>query len=65
MEKLTMDEDSRANLERWLEPYLQVSGDRKSIQHMAPRVEALNYDRLHHLIGARIRDSGPLEACLW
>lgn len=28
--------------------------DRKSIQPMAARTEALNYDRLHHFIGAGI-----------
>lgn len=79
-----MDENWQADLERWLEPYLQVlgnkmrrrmcpayiagligPGDRKSIQPMAARAEALNYDRLHHFIGAGIWDSGPLEACLW
>jgi SRSO17 transposase len=29
-------------------------GDRKSIQPMAARVDAINYDRLHHFIGAGI-----------
>lgn len=40
-------------------------GDRKSIQPMAARADALNYDRLHHFIGAGIWDSAPLEAILW
>jgi len=40
-------------------------GDRKSIQPMAARVDALSYDRLHHLIGAGLWDSAPLEATLW
>jgi SRSO17 transposase len=40
-------------------------GDRKSIQPMAARAEALSYDRLHHFIGAGIWDSAPLEATLW
>lgn len=40
-------------------------GDRKSIQPMAARADALSYDRLHHFIGAGIRDSAPLAATLW
>jgi len=40
-------------------------GDRKSIQPMAARVDALSYDRLHHFIGAGLWDSAPLEATLW
>lgn len=41
------------------------SGDRKSIQLMAARADALSYDRLHHFIGAGLWDSAPLEATLW
>ncbi len=40
-------------------------GDRKSIQPMAARADALSYDRLHHFIGPGIWDSAPLEATLW
>lgn len=40
-------------------------GDRKSIQPMAARVDAISYDRLHHFIGASVWDSAPLEATLW
>lgn len=40
-------------------------GDRKSIQPMAARSDAIPYDRLHHLIGAGLWDSAPLEATLW
>lgn len=40
-------------------------GDRKSIQPMAARSEAIPYDRLHHFIGAGLWDSSPLEATLW
>lgn len=40
-------------------------GDRKSIQPMAARVDAINYDRLHHFIAAGLWDSAPLEATLW
>ncbi len=40
-------------------------GDRKSIQPMATRVDAVSYDRLHHFIGAGVWDSAPLEATLW
>jgi len=40
-------------------------GDRKSIQPMAARVDAISYDRLHHFIGAGVWDSAPLEATLW
>lgn len=40
-------------------------GDRKSIQPMAARADALGYDRLHHFIGAGLWDSAPLEATLW
>lgn len=40
-------------------------GDRKSIQPMAARVDALSYDRLHHFIGAGLWDSAPLETTLW
>lgn len=40
-------------------------GDRKSIQPMAARSDAIPYDRLHHFIGAGLWDSAPLEAILW
>ncbi len=40
-------------------------GDRKSIQPMAARTDAIPYDRLHHFIGAGLWDSAPLEAILW
>jgi len=40
-------------------------GDRKSIQPMAARSDAISYDRLHHFIGAGLWDSTPLEATLW
>jgi len=40
-------------------------GDRKSIQPMAARADALSYNRLHHSIGAGLWDSAPLEARLW
>jgi SRSO17 transposase len=79
-----MTEDWRRELERWLEPYLAVRGnktrrgmcpayiaglidpgDRKSIQPMAARADAVSYDRLHHFIGAGLRGSAPLEQALW
>jgi SRSO17 transposase len=40
-------------------------GDRKSIQPMAMRSDAVPYDRLHHFIGAGLWDKAPLEATLW
>uniref|UniRef100_UPI0038D0985A transposase n=1 Tax=Gluconobacter cerinus TaxID=38307 RepID=UPI0038D0985A len=40
-------------------------GDRKSIQPMAARSDAVPYDRLHHFIGAGLWDQAPLEATLW
>jgi SRSO17 transposase len=40
-------------------------GDRKSIQPMAARSDAVAYYRLHHFIGAGLWDSAPLEATLW
>lgn len=40
-------------------------GDRKSVQPMAARTDAVPYDRLHHFIGAGLWDSAPLEATLW
>lgn len=40
-------------------------GDRKSIQPMATRFDAIPYDRLHHFIGAGLWASAPLEATLW
>ena len=40
-------------------------GDRKSIQPMAARSDAISSDRLHHFIGAGLWDSAPLEATLW
>ena len=39
-------------------------GDRKSVQPMAARTDAVGYDRLHHFIAAGIWDSAPLEAAL-
>ena len=40
-------------------------GDRKSIQPMAARADAIPYDRLPHFIGAGLWDSTPLEATFW
>ncbi len=40
-------------------------GDRKSIQPMAARSDAVPYDRLHHFIGAGLGDNAPLDATLW
>jgi len=40
-------------------------GDRKSIQPMAARSDAIPYDRLHQFIGAGLWDKAPLEATLW
>lgn len=40
-------------------------GDRKSIQPIAARADALSHDWLHHFIGAGLWDSMPLEATLW
>jgi SRSO17 transposase len=37
-------------------------GERKSIQPMAERVAACEYDQLHHFIAAGIWDAAPLEA---
>jgi SRSO17 transposase len=39
-------------------------GDRKSVQPMAARDEAVGYDQLHHFIADGVWDSAPLEAAL-
>jgi len=39
-------------------------GDRKSIQPMAARTGEVDYDQLHHFIGAGVWDSTPLDATL-
>ena len=39
-------------------------GDRKSVQPMAARDEAVSYDQLHHFIAAGVWDSTPLAAAL-
>jgi SRSO17 transposase len=39
-------------------------GDRKSVQPMAARDAAVNYDQLHHFIGSGVWDAAPLEAVL-
>jgi SRSO17 transposase len=39
-------------------------GDRKSVQPMAARDGAVNYDQLHHFIASGVWDSAPLEAAL-
>lgn len=39
-------------------------GDRKSVQPMAARAEAVGYDQLHHFVAAGVWDSAPLEAAL-
>ncbi len=39
-------------------------GDRKSVQPMAARDAAVNYDQLHHFIGSGVWDAAPLEAAL-
>ena len=36
-------------------------GDRKSVQPMAFRTPAADYDQLHHFVGAGIWDEAPLE----
>ncbi len=37
-------------------------GERKSIQPMASRTAAADYDQLHHFVGAGVWDEAPLEA---
>ncbi len=39
-------------------------GDRKSVQPMAARDSAVNYDQLHHFISSSVWDTAPLEAAL-
>ena len=39
-------------------------GDRKSVQPMAARDQAVSYDQLHHFIADGVWDSAPLEAAL-
>ena len=39
-------------------------GDRKSVQPMAARADAVGYDQLHHFVAAGIWDSAPLEVAL-
>lgn len=39
-------------------------GDRKSVQPLAARDGAVNYDQLHHFIASGVWDSAPLEAAL-
>jgi SRSO17 transposase len=39
-------------------------GDRKSVQPMAARDAALNYDQLHHFISSGVWDAAPLETVL-
>src|SRR3954454_7407335 len=36
-------------------------GERKSVQPMASRTPAADYDQLHHFVGAGIWDEAPLE----
>lgn len=39
-------------------------GDRKSVQPMAARDEAVSYDQLHHFVASGVWDAAPLEAAL-
>lgn len=39
-------------------------GDRKSVQPMAARDDAVSYDQLHHFVASGVWDAGPLEAAL-
>ena len=39
-------------------------GDRKSVQPMAARDDAVSYDQLHHFVASGIRDAEPLKAAL-
>jgi SRSO17 transposase len=39
-------------------------GDRKSVQPMAARDEAVSYDQLHHFVASGIWDAAPLETAL-
>jgi SRSO17 transposase len=40
------------------------SGDRKSVQPMAARDDAISYDQLHHFLASGVWDAAPLEAGL-
>jgi SRSO17 transposase len=72
--------DWRAELGRWLKPFLDRlghkarrkmcplyvagligPGDRKSVQPMAERLAAGDYDQLHHFVSAGVWDAAPLE----
>lgn len=39
-------------------------GDRKSVQPMAARDDAVSYDQLHHFVASGVWDATPLEAAL-
>lgn len=39
-------------------------GDRKSVQPMASRDDAVSYDQLHHFVASGVWDAAPLEAAL-
>jgi SRSO17 transposase len=39
-------------------------GDRKSVQPMAARDDAVSYDQLHHFVASGVWDAAPLEAAL-
>jgi SRSO17 transposase len=39
-------------------------GDRKSVQPMAARDDAVSYDQLHHFVASGVWDAEPLEAAL-
>ncbi len=39
-------------------------GDRKSVQPMAARDDAVSYDQLHHFVASGVWDAAPLEATL-
>jgi SRSO17 transposase len=39
-------------------------GDRKSVQPMAARLDAVGYDQLHHFVSAQTWDKAPVEAAL-
>jgi SRSO17 transposase len=56
-------EDWQDELRRWLGPFLSHLGHkaRKSVQPMASRTSAADYDQLHHFVGAGIWDEAPLE----
>jgi hypothetical protein len=54
--------DWTAELECWLEPFLNRLGHKTRRRRCPLYISGLSYDQLHHFVAAGVWDAAPLEA---